>query len=204
MSAAREAASRAIARPAGWVALLLTGAALAMPLSAAVIHSLDVDREDGRYELVADTYLEAPAQAIFDVLVDYEDGAFGRISSVYKESDYLAPDEDGTPLVYTRMEGCLMFYCKSMERVERLEADAPNYIRTTAVPEESDFRYSRSEWELESVEGGTKVTYRLVMEPDFWVPPVVGPFVLKRTLMKGGTRAITRIEHLAKGLPPPL
>src|SRR5690606_33179172 len=79
MSAAREAVTRAIARPAGWVALLLTGAALAMPLSAAVIHSLEVDREDGRYELVADTYLEAPAQAIFDVLVDYEDGAFGRI-----------------------------------------------------------------------------------------------------------------------------
>lgn len=190
-------------RRAALAAALLLGPAVALPPSAAVIDRLDVDREDGRYELVADTRLEAPVEAIFDVLVDYEDGAFRRISSVYKESDYVGEADDGTPLVYTRMEGCLMFYCRSMERVERLEVDAPRYIRTTALPEESDFKYSRSEWELEPVEGGTQVTYRLVIEPDFWVPPVVGPWVLKRSLMKGGTRAIMRIERLALGLPPP-
>ncbi|MBN1240619.1 MAG: SRPBCC family protein [Gammaproteobacteria bacterium] len=205
-AAARRAPCAALAlrvRPAlraAFAGVLLAGGAT---VSAAVIHSLDVDREHGRYELVANTHLAAPAEAIFDVLVDYEDGAFGRISSVYKESDYLEPAEDGTPIVYTRMEGCLMFFCRSMERVERLEAEAPRFIRTTALPEESDFKYSRSEWELEPVEGGTEVTYRLVMEPDFWVPPVVGPWLLKKTLMKGGTRAITRIERLALGLPPP-
>jgi hypothetical protein len=196
----RPRGGRALSRCAA--AGLLLG--FAATVSAAVIHSLEVDRDKGRYELVADTHLAAPAEAIFDVLVDYEDGAFGRISSVYKESDYLAPAEDGTPLVYTRMEGCLsFFFCKSMERVERLEVEAPHYIRTTALPEKSDFKYSRSEWELEPVDGGTQVTYRLVMEPDFWVPPVVGPWLLKKTLMRGGTRAITRIEHLALGLPPP-
>jgi hypothetical protein len=183
------------------VGALLLGCVAGLPLPAAVIHHLDVDRHRGRYELVANTFLEAPPEAIYDVLVDYEDGAFGRISSVYKESDYLEPDEDGTPLVYTLMEGCLMFFCKSMKRVERLEVDAPHYIRTTALPEESDFTYSRSEWELEAVDGGTEVRYRLVMEPDFWVPPVVGPVILKRTLMQGGTRAINRIERLALGLP---
>lgn len=180
---------------------LLLGCAASASVSSAVIHSLEVDRHKGRYELVADTHLAAPAEAIYEVLIDYEDGRFGRISSVYKESDYLEPDADGTPLVYTLMEGCVMFFCKSMRRVERLEAERPHLIRTTALPDQSDFKYSRSEWELEAVEGGTNVKYRLVMEPDFWVPPVVGPWVLKRTLMQGGTRAINRIERLARGLP---
>jgi hypothetical protein len=41
------------------------------------------------------------------------------------------------------------------------------------------------------------------MEPDFWVPPVVGPWFLKRTLMRGGTRAINRIERIANAPPEP-
>jgi hypothetical protein len=192
---------KTLARIAG---VAFVGCAAAAPVSSAVIHELEVDRHRGRYELTADTHLAASAEAIYAVLVDYENGRFGRISSVYKESDYLEPAPDGTPMVYTLMEGCVMFFCKSMRRVERLEADPPNFIRTTALPEESDFTYSRSEWELEPVEGGTRVTYRLIMEPDFWVPPVVGPWALKKTLLRGGTRAINRIERLALGMPSEL
>src|SRR5690606_5872273 len=95
------------------------------------------------------TYLAAPPAAIYDVLLDYDDDAYGRISEIYKESGYLAPDTDGTPLVYTRVEGCLLFFCRSMRRVERLEAVAPSFIRTTTVPERSDFKYSVSRLRLE-------------------------------------------------------
>jgi hypothetical protein len=42
------------------------------------------------------------------------------------------------------------------------------------------------------------MTYKLEMEPDFFVPPVVGPWYLKRTLSQGGLRAVTRIERLAR------
>jgi hypothetical protein len=38
------------------------------------------------------------------------------------------------------------------------------------------------------------------MEPDFFVPPVVGPWYLKRTLSQGGQRAVVRIERLAREL----
>lgn len=166
--------------------------------SAATIRDLDISREDGRYSLVADTYLAAPPQAIFDVLVDYE--RFNRISSVYKEHGYLEPRPDGTPVVYTLMEGCVLgnVFCKSMRRVETLETRAPYFIRTTALPERSDFEHSISEWHLEPSGDGTKVVYKLEMEPDFFVPPVIGPWFLKRTLMKGGTNAVNRIERIAR------
>jgi len=176
------------------VALLL--GALTPAAFSATMNSLDVTKRHGRYALVADTFLEAPADAIFAVLVDYD--RFDRISRVYKEHGYLEPAEDGTPIVYTRMEGCVMFFCKSMRRVERLETEEPTLIRTIALPEQSDFNYAVSEWDLAPVPGGTMVTYRLEMEPDFWVPPVIGPWFLKRTLIQGGTRAINRIERLAR------
>lgn len=176
-------------------------AVVVLGAGAAELHSLDVSRDRGRYELVAETHLEARPEDIFAVLVDYEDGGFGRISSVYKQSDYLDPAPDGTPIVYTRMEGCILGFCRSMERVERLEADAPHYIRTVALPELSDFEYATSEWSLDPVDDGTAVTYKLVIDPDFWVPPLIGPLILKHQLKAGGERAIYRIERLARGEP---
>jgi Polyketide cyclase / dehydrase and lipid transport len=188
----------AIAR--GLRAAALAGAALSGGLAvAATIRTLDISRDHGRYELTADTFMDAPAEGIFDVLTDYDH--FDRISSIYKDSGYLDPDADGTPIVFTRVEGCVLFYCHKMRRVERLEATEPSYIRTVTLPEQSDFKYATSEWKLEPEGDGTRVVYKLVMEPDFWVPPVVGPWYLKRTLLQGGTRAITRIERLANGLP---
>ena len=182
------------------IAVVAVACVLAGPFAwAATMRSLDVDKHDSRYSLVADTFLAASADSIYAVLIDYD--RMNRISSVYKEFGYLEPDADGTPIVFTRMEGCALFYCKSMRRVERLEMEPPHYIRTVTLPEQSDFKYAISEWWLEPEGDGTRVTYKLEMEPDFWVPPVLGPWLLKHMLLKGGSRAIERIERLAN--PPP-
>ncbi len=196
-AARRRALVRGFSRPIVAALVLLVAAGLTVAVRGATIRSIDVDRDSGRYSLHAETYLAAEPDDIFEVLLDYD--RFNRISSVYKEYGYLDPAPDGTPIVFTRMEGCLLFYCVSMRRVERLEASRPGYIRTVTLPEQSDFKYSMSEWMLEPEGDGTKMTYRLVMEPDFWVPPVIGPWYLKRTLQRGGTAAINRIERLAAG-----
>ena len=157
----------------------------------------------GRYHLSADTHLDAAPAAVYEVLLDFDHDRYQRISAVYKESSYLPPDSDGTPLVYTRVEGCLLFYCRSMRRVERLEIVTPNRIRSTALPERSDFKFSTSEWTLEPEGNGTKVTYRMDMEPSFWLPPFVGPWFLKRTLLHGAPGAVDRIEELAQQVTDP-
>ncbi len=38
------------------------------------------------------------------------------------------------------------------------------------------------------------------MEPSFWLPPFVGPWFLKRTLLHGAPTAVGRIEELAQAL----
>jgi len=90
-----------------------------------------------------------------------------------------------------------MLYCRSMSRVERLEVVTPQFIRSRTVPERSDFKYSLSEWTFEPEDGGTRLTYRMEMEPSFWLPPFVGPWFLKRTLLRGAPAAIEQIESLA-------
>jgi len=186
-------------------ATTLAGLAASSVLWAATIDTLDVTRKKSRYALVANAHLDATAESIYAVLTDYDDNAFGRISSVYKESRYLDPAADGIPIVFTRMEGCVLFYCMTLRRTERLETVAPTQIRSVTLPEQSNFKYSVSEWMLESDGvGGTNMLYKIEMEPDFGIPPVVGPWYLKRTLSQGGVRAVMRIERLAReldGLP---
>jgi hypothetical protein len=40
------------------------------------------------------------------------------------------------------------------------------------------------------------------MQPKFWVPPAIGPFIIKRKLKNDGGDAIDRIEAIAKGTFP--
>jgi len=164
--------------------------------SAAVIHDLKIEYRSGRYELVSHTYVDAPLEAIFHVLTDYDH--LNRISRIYEESGFMEPAADGTPVVYTRMRGCVLFFCKSITRVERLETREPGFIHTITLPEQSDFRYGVSEWILEPEGSGTNVIYRAVLEPDFWLPPIIGPWALKRRLLEGGVGALDRIESLSQ------
>jgi hypothetical protein len=168
--------------------------------AAATIDDLDVTRQRGRYLLEAEARLAATPESVFAVLTDFDDNRYSRISRAYKESRYLDPAADGTPLVYTRMEGCALWHCMSLERTERLETAAPYHIKSIVLPESSNFKHSVSEWVLEPNGDDTKMTYTLEMEPDFFVPPLVGPWYLKRTLSQGGLRAVARIERLAREL----
>ena len=166
--------------------------------AAATLDEMHVTRQRGRYSLDVEARLAATPESIYAVLTDFDDNGYARISRAYKESRYLEPAADGTPIVYTRLEGCALWHCMSLERTERLETHAPHWIKSTTLPEGSNFRYSTSEWMLERDGENTRMTYKLEMEPDFFVPPVVGPWYLKRTLSQGGQRAVTRIERLAR------
>jgi hypothetical protein len=180
------------------VLLIVLSVCYVSPGVPATLRDVDVSRRQDRYRVVADTHLDASPEAIYKVLLDFNNDRYQRISEIYKESSYLPPDGDGTPLVYTRVEGCLLGFCRSMRRVERLEVVTPRFIRSRTVPERSDFKYSMSEWTFAAEGDGTRVTYLMEMEPDFLLPPFVGPWLLKRTLLQGAPAAIEQIENLAQ------
>ena len=180
------------------VALAVIGICATATVLSATIRTIEVTHDHGVYRLVSDAYIDAPREAIFEVLTDYE--RFGRISSAYKDYGFLEPAADGVPIIYTTMEGCVLFFCVSMRRVERLETSVPGFIRTDTLPERSDFKSSVSEWTLTSEADGTKMTYSLMMEPDFWIPPLIGPWLLQQRLERGGNGAVNRIERLAREL----
>lgn len=168
-----------------------------LPAVGGEIREIKVDRDGSRYILVSTTFFDAAPEHIFRVLIDYD--RLAQISSTIEESRFLEPDADGRTLVFTRLGACVFLYCRTVEKIEYLEFTRPDYIQTTAIPERSNVLYSRSEWKIEASEGGgTKVIFRLEFEPDFWVPPLLGPLVLKHALKSDGASAVKKIEALAQ------
>ena len=169
--------------------------ACALPASAAELESVEVTYEDGRYRLVSKSLYEATQAQLYRVLTDYE--LFIYFSSAFVESENRDADADGRPGFYTRMEACVLMFCKAYIRAGYLDLKPEYDIVATVDPEQSNFRYARERWQLVPGDDGTTMIYEFEMEPDFWVPPLVGPYVIKRSLKAGGARAVDRIERLA-------
>jgi hypothetical protein len=172
-------------------------ACLLMPLAvvAADIRMLTVEKEDEAYVFDSWTYLAAPPADVFAVLLDYPQ--YPRISSVYKESRYIEPAEDGRPRVYTRAEGCILFVCREVIKIEALHVRPHTHISAVVEPEGSNLSDGRTDWWLEPEGDGTELHYRMSLTPAFWVPPLIGPFVIRIALKRAGSRAVVQLEQLA-------
>ncbi len=177
------------------VALLgcLTGTA-----NAAEIQSIGVKKKAGRYIVTSLSVVQAPPEAVFEFLTDYDN--FHKISSVFVESHFIERDPVGVGgVVYTLTRGCVAFLCKSIERVERLKAEPHHRVQASVLADRSSgARYGEATWELSPMDGGTRIDYVLEMEPDFWIPPVLGPWAVKRSLKRGAEGAVERLELFAR------
>ena len=165
------------------------------PSRSADLRDVEVDLVDARYRLTSETYFDVTPDALYAVLSDFE--LFEQFTSAIVESRNLDPDDLGRPGFFARMEGCVLFYCKSFVRVGHVSLSPIDEIIAVADPEESDFLFSREVWTLVPEGEGTVMIYDFELEPAFWVPPVVGPIYIQSVLRKGAERAVDRIEALA-------
>ncbi len=167
----------------------------AVSLSAELL-DVQVRREDERYRLYSETNFVVGPRALYELLIDYE--KFEKFTSAIVEARNVGPDAQGRPGFYARMEGCALLFCKSFIRNGYLVLTPISEIVAIADPERSDFKYSRERWQIIANGEGTLLIYDFEMEPDFWIPPVIGPFFIQRALKRGAIRAVNRIERLAQ------
>ena len=181
---------------------------LALPLllwlsaaGAAEMRSIDVEHHKGRYTVLSEVWFDATVEQVFEVFRHWDLST--QFSSAIAESRDLAADEQGRPGYYVRNEGCLLLFCMSFVRQGHVELEVNEELRAVANPEASDFKLAKETWTFVAENGGTVVTYRLLMEPDFWVPPGIGPYLIKRKFKNNGGDAIDRIEAIAQGMLVP-
>jgi hypothetical protein len=181
-------------------ALILMLVVLPVFASAATLREVTVDHVDGTYVMRSEAWFDVRIEKIFALLLDWDQST--KFSSVIVESRNLAPAPDGRGRFYSRNRGCLWFFCKSFERYGFVEHEPFKFIVATIDPEKSDFEVSDERWEFHEEADGTVVIYAFRMKPKFFIPPLIGPAILKSKLKNGGVNAIDRIEALARDYTP--
>jgi len=163
---------------------------------AAELRSVEVDYVDGQYSLDSVVWFDASIDDVYHVFRHWDYSP--RFSSAIVEARDIEEDETGRPGFFVVNRGCVLFFCKSLVRKGYVETEPNRVLRAVADPWESDFRLSNETWTFEPEGNGTVVSYSLRMEPDFWVPPAIGPWIIQRKLRNDGGRALDRIEAIAR------
>ncbi len=180
--------------------LLLLVIAFPAWAGAATLREVTVDHVDGTYVMRSVVWFDVNIRRIYGLLLDWDQSS--KFSSVIVESHNIEPGPDGRAGYYSHTHGCLWFFCKSFERYGYVEHQPYRFIRASADPDRSDFEVSDETWEFREEADGTVVVYAFRMKPKFFIPPLIGPAILKSKLRNGGIHAIERIEALAKDYAP--
>jgi hypothetical protein len=165
-------------------------------VSAAELRGVEMQHDAGEYRLVSEAWFDARLDATYFVFSRWDHSS--KFSSAIVEARDLAPGADGRPGFYVKNRGCVLFFCKTLVRQGSLELEPNSVLRAFADPQYSDFEFSNETWTFAEENGGTRVRYELHMDPKFWVPPAIGPYLIKRKFRKDGLRALERIEDMAQ------
>lgn len=187
-----------LAGPAGLI--LAIGLALSMTAGhAADIDAVDVHHDGDRYFLSLEVHLDAPPAAVFAVITDYEN--IHQLHRRVRESKVIRRLDPRTVEVFTLVKGCLAaVFCKSIRRVERITEIPPTELVATVIPGQSDLASGTVRWRLEPASGGTLLRYDSDVEPDFWVPGLLGDTLLQASISRTTRDMIQQVEIRARAL----
>jgi hypothetical protein len=88
-------------------------------------------------------------------------------------------------------------FCKTVRRVMDVEQRPDGDILSLADPSQSDFRHVREHWQIFPETPRTRLRYEAEYVPGFYVPPLLGPWLIKRRLHNELIVVFGRLEELA-------
>ena len=156
---------------------------------------VDVVRQSGNvYDFKLQFFADAPPLSVFSLITDYDQ--LVQLNPLIKSSRQLPSEFPRTQRVEVVTRGCMLFFCKTIIRVEDVKVDKDLTINTVFVPELSDFTSGESRWTFTPMGEQTLVDYHVSMVPDFWLPPFIGPRSLKKQLRQQLHQTAERINYL--------
>ena len=180
------------------VALCLVFAALpALSDAALVINALAVANDKQTYTITFDVFVAGNAARARAILSDYRQ--WPAVSEAVTEARLIARYPDGRQRVSVTLRACvLVIFCKNVHQVKDLEPFVqPDTYRTVMVAGEGDFKSGYETWQVSTAaQNKTRLKYHAVLELGFRVPPVIGPWVLRRHLQTELVRTAQNVEML--------
>ena len=159
------------------------------------LNRAEVTENNGVFRITVSATLDAPAAYIRQVLTDYRN--IYRLSSSIVETEVIETCHRDETQVRTKVLVCATVFCREVERVEAVRALDTGDLQARIVPEQSEFRSGLAIWKITSMDYGSELEYNATVEPDFFIPPVVGVPVIQSSLKAEFISTVARIEKIA-------
>jgi hypothetical protein len=159
-----------------------------------LLHAL-VTRQDDHYLLHLDMRIQAKRAEVYRILTDCPQ--LPQVNSAIKSAKELS-HKGQVYRVRLISEGCVWIFCRRVKEVDDVTLQDAEYLMVVTDPTHSDLRYGRALWQLIDEGKTTRIKYNADFVPGFWVPPLIGPALLKHVLLKQGLKTINGIERLVQ------
>ncbi|MDH5408977.1 MAG: hypothetical protein OEZ33_03450 [Gammaproteobacteria bacterium] len=159
-----------------------------------VLHSF-VDHEDDHFFLQLEMRVNAQLDSVRTVLLD-----FNKLTKVNNNIIYSrlleSTGQQHKAMVIT--EGCIWFFCKTLKQVQTIKELPNGYLLVETLPKQSDLEFGNILWHVRAEGKKTLISYSADFIPGFWVPPLIGPWLMNNRLLAEGKETINGIEREAK------
>jgi len=173
--------------------VVLAGLLCCPKLAAGEVHHAGVEKDGPVYHLDLDATIEADPDTVFGIVTDYEQ--LHELSRVVQESHLQRLN--GTSRLTLLARSCILLFCFRVTAVSDLREDERT-VYATIVPGAGDFKSGNTTWRFEQGENHScRVRISGEMVPDFWIPPVIGPLILRLKVAREAGRIIGNIEQRA-------
>ena len=168
---------------------------------SAEINSVEVRKEHNHYHLNINATVNAGIENIRSIITDYEN--LTSINPYIKESKLLDISEDERSTVSMLTETCVLFLCYNIRHVQTFHPMKNDILFSRIIPEESDFKTGWMRWEIKEMDSNkaypvTQIILDIEMVPGFFVPPVIGPYQIKKTMLDMTHATIINLEKKAR------
>ena len=175
---------------------LLTATFLFFSLNtkAADITSSSAEYKNDRFVIKVVGVVDASPERVFALLTDYNN--ITKISPKIVESKIIKTDGDAI-IVKTVADGCVWFFCKKVINVQTTTSILKKNIQSITIPSQSNLKFGKMVWNINKVKSGTEVEYYAEIEPDFFVPPLIGAYFIKSSMLEEAKDFVDSVEKLA-------
>ena len=165
-------------------------------LAGAILAS-SVSHEGAIYTLSVTARIDAPLDTVYRSITDFDNLA--AINPAIEESRLLSMPTADTWRVRSVIRVCILMFCKRVQQVQDVTlVDAHNLV-AVMVPGAGDFRAGEARWKITADGVATELLFSETFEPDFWVPPVIGTWLIERKLVREVAETALYIEELHHG-----
>jgi hypothetical protein len=188
---------------ARWLCLLFV-LAPSVVAGAGTHPSIEISEHAGSYRIRMVALIRAPAKSVYEVLTDYRH--IYRLNPAITQSAILPSPQEGAVRVRTRIEGCIFFFCRDLDRLEEVRELDDGHLQAVIIPDYSDFSAGSADWHIQSLGDGSRIVYEAQVTPAFFIPPIIGSYFVKRAFGEAVLTSFGRLECVARiraGLSPP-